>query len=209
MIRLQPKDAAAYDDRGLAYRMKGEHRPRHRRFQRGGAARSESRRPIYNDRGTAYGMRGDTDRAIADFSAALKLDPGQRGRPQQPRLRPPQQGRHRRGHRRFQRRHQAQARLRRPRSITAAPPISTSAISTRAHRRLQRGDHAQSQASRPPITGAASPTTTRASSIWRSRITARPSSSIRPTRAPTTTAASPIAAAATSTAPSPTTTRRC
>ena len=72
-LRLDPKNAAAYNSRGLAYRKMGDWR-RHRRLQR--------RHPLnpvyalaYNNRGYVYEARGDKRAAAADFRRALALDP--------------------------------------------------------------------------------------------------------------------------------------
>ena len=110
-IRLDAKNAAAFDNRGLAYRMKGDLDRAIADFDQ--AVRLDPKSSaIFNDRGTTYGMRGDTDRAIQDLDAAIKLDPQKRGCVQQPRLCPPQQGRNRPRPRRFQRGDQDQSELR-------------------------------------------------------------------------------------------------
>ena len=73
-ILLDPKDAIAFNNRGLAYRDKRE-------FDRAIADCNEAIRldPTYAKavfgRGTAYRRRGDPDRAIIDYNEAIRLDP--------------------------------------------------------------------------------------------------------------------------------------
>jgi tetratricopeptide (TPR) repeat protein len=73
-IRLNPKDAAAYYDRGLTYYRKGD-------YNRAMADYNEALRlnPTYvaafNNRGLIYYARGQYDRAIADYNEALRLNP--------------------------------------------------------------------------------------------------------------------------------------
>ena len=73
-IRLDPKYAIAYSNRGLAYRDKGEH-------DRAIADYTEAIRldpkyaNAYNNRGLAYWRKGENDRAIADYTEAIRLDP--------------------------------------------------------------------------------------------------------------------------------------
>ena len=77
------------------YRSQGRSRPRARRA----SIRRSSSTPAWRWRSTTaasrFGMKGDTDRAIADFDQAIKLDPKDPRALQQPRLRLAQQGRHR------------------------------------------------------------------------------------------------------------------
>jgi tetratricopeptide (TPR) repeat protein len=74
-IRLDPKDAIAHHNRGLAYKNKGD-------YDRAIADYNEAIRLdpeyalAYNNRGVAYLLKGDHDRAIADYNEAIRLDPG-------------------------------------------------------------------------------------------------------------------------------------
>jgi len=73
-IRLNPKDARAYANRGLAYSAKGDDDKAIADYSR--AIRLDPTRPEpYYDRGNAYGRRGDAAKAIADFTEAIRLDP--------------------------------------------------------------------------------------------------------------------------------------
>src|SRR5215813_1639235 len=73
-MRLDPKSALAFTNRGVAYERKGD-------MDRAIADFSEAIRldPNYalasSDRGIAYARKGDNDRAIADFNEAIRLDP--------------------------------------------------------------------------------------------------------------------------------------
>src|SRR5215467_10136509 len=73
-MRLDPKSALAFTNRGVAYERKGD-------MDRAIADFSEAIRldPNYalasSNRGIAYGKKGDNDRAIADFNEAIRLDP--------------------------------------------------------------------------------------------------------------------------------------
>jgi len=72
-IRLDPKSAVAYNNRGSAYAFQGD-------IDRAIADFSEAIRldpkfaAAYNNRGFAYLNQGRTDRAIADFDEAIRLD---------------------------------------------------------------------------------------------------------------------------------------
>ena len=74
-IRLDPKYALAYYNRGNAYYRQGRPRPRHRRLQRGDPTRPEIRLRLQQPRGRATTDKGDYDRAIADYNEAIRLDP--------------------------------------------------------------------------------------------------------------------------------------
>jgi len=71
-IRLDPKNATAFSNRGNAYAEKGD-------TDRAIADYSEAIRLNYPNaffnRGFAYAQKGDTDRAIADYSEAIRLSP--------------------------------------------------------------------------------------------------------------------------------------
>src|SRR6516165_10776331 len=73
-MRLDPKSALAFTNRGVAYVRKGD-------MDRAIADFSEAIRldPNYalasSNRGIAYAKKGDNDRAIADYNEAVRLDP--------------------------------------------------------------------------------------------------------------------------------------
>ena len=73
-IRLDPKLAMAYVNRGCAYIKQARLRPGHRRLRRGDPARPESRHGLCQP-GDAYIDKGEYDRAIADYDEAIRLDP--------------------------------------------------------------------------------------------------------------------------------------
>ena len=72
-IRLDPKYAMAYCNRGIAYG-KGRARQGDRRLHRGHPAGPEICRGVLQP-GRAYGKKGEHDKAIADFTEAIRLDP--------------------------------------------------------------------------------------------------------------------------------------
>ena len=84
----------------------------------------------YNNRGRAYRDKGDNDRAIADYTEAIRINPKYAIRVQQPRQRLPRQRRHGPCHRRLHRgdtaRSQACERVQRPRQ----QPTATKATRT-------------------------------------------------------------------------------
>src|SRR5215471_18166673 len=73
-MRLDPKSALAFTNRGVAYERRGD-------MDRAIADFSEAIRldPNYalasSNRGIAYARKGDNDRAIADYNEAIRLDP--------------------------------------------------------------------------------------------------------------------------------------
>ena len=75
-IRIDPRHAESYNNRGNAYREKSD-------FDRAIADFTEAIRlnpnhaEAYNNRGVAYVNKGDLDRAIADWEAVLRIDPNQ------------------------------------------------------------------------------------------------------------------------------------
>ena len=73
-IKLDPKFAIAYNNRGIAYGQKGDDDRAIADFDTAIKLDPKSADTYYN-RGIAYGQKGDYDRAIADFDTAIKLDP--------------------------------------------------------------------------------------------------------------------------------------
>ena len=70
-IRLDPKDAVAYNNRGNAYGDKGDYDRAMADY--GDAIRLDPKYAYaYNGRGNAYLRKGDYDRAIADYDAAIR-----------------------------------------------------------------------------------------------------------------------------------------
>ena len=86
VLRLDPKDAEAHKDRGIAYMRKGRY-VRQRDYLGQGVldkAIADFTRAIwlrpgdanaYFLRGTAHRANGNLDKAIADFTAAIRIDP--------------------------------------------------------------------------------------------------------------------------------------
>ena len=143
-IKLDPKDALAFNNRGFAYRNKGDVATRHRGLRPGDQARAGLRARLYN-RGNAYYEKRDFDRAIADFDQAIKLQPELRSRLLQSRPGVPRQGRLRPRHRRLQpgdpARSEERARLQQPR-----PRAPQQGRRRSRHCRLRAGDQARSEA---------------------------------------------------------------
>src|ERR1700716_3906688 len=72
------KLAEAFNNRGVAYRLKGDHERAIADY--GQAIRLNARfAAAYNNRGVAYDAKGEYDRAIADYEQALKLKPSAEG----------------------------------------------------------------------------------------------------------------------------------
>ena len=73
-IRLDPKSAIAFSDRGVAYMRKGD-------LDRAFADYNEALRlnptygPAFSNRGVAYWKKGDNVRAFADYNEAIRLNP--------------------------------------------------------------------------------------------------------------------------------------
>lgn len=68
------KLAEAYDNRGVAYRSRGDHNLAIQDYNQ--AIKLNSRfAQAYNNRGVAYDHKGDFDHAIQDFDQAIKLKP--------------------------------------------------------------------------------------------------------------------------------------
>ena len=61
-IRLDPKFAMAFHNRGIAYHDKGDIRPRHRRLQRGDPARSQIRHGLHQSRSSPTATRATRPR---------------------------------------------------------------------------------------------------------------------------------------------------
>jgi Flp pilus assembly protein TadD len=73
-VRLEPKDAATYNSRGLTYYKKGDYDRAIANYNQA-LALDPSFADAYYTRGAAYLAKGNYDRAIADCGEALKLDP--------------------------------------------------------------------------------------------------------------------------------------
>jgi tetratricopeptide (TPR) repeat protein len=89
-IRLNPKNARAFQIRGLAHRAKGDNDRAIADYDE--AIRLDPKYALaFNNRGLAYRAKGDNDRAIADCDEAIRLDPryaaafNNRGSPTAPR----------------------------------------------------------------------------------------------------------------------------
>ena len=74
-IRLDPKDAQAYDNRGDAWYEQGGVRQGHRRLHRGHPARPQGRRGVSATGATPGTSKKEYDKAIADYTEAIRLDP--------------------------------------------------------------------------------------------------------------------------------------
>jgi tetratricopeptide (TPR) repeat protein len=74
LIQANPRDANAYNDRGVAYSHKGEYDRAIADYNRA-IERDRKYSHPYNNRGWAYYLKGDYDRAIGDASVAVSLDP--------------------------------------------------------------------------------------------------------------------------------------
>jgi len=73
-IRLDPKQARAYNNRGLAYQAKGDLDQAIADFNQ--ALRLEPALGVsYLNRGRVYAAKNERERAIADYSEAIRLDP--------------------------------------------------------------------------------------------------------------------------------------
>ena len=73
-LRLDPKLAMAYNNRGFAYSKKGDLDRAIADFDE--AIRLDPKYALaYLNRGNAYYRKGDQDRAIADYNEAIRLDP--------------------------------------------------------------------------------------------------------------------------------------
>ena len=73
-IRLNPDDAVAFTNRGLAHSRKGDYDQALADYDE--AIRLDPKYArAFNNRGFAYSKKGDPDRAIADYSEAIRLSP--------------------------------------------------------------------------------------------------------------------------------------
>jgi tetratricopeptide (TPR) repeat protein len=73
-IRLDPKNALAFVNRGIAYARKGDHDRAIADYNE--AIRLDPKNALaFANRGLAYERKGDHDRAIADYNEAIRLDP--------------------------------------------------------------------------------------------------------------------------------------
>ena len=73
-IRLDPKHAAAFNNRGLAWTAKGEHDRAIADYTEAIRLDPKHAAAFYN-RGNAWSAKGEYDRAIADYTEAIRLDP--------------------------------------------------------------------------------------------------------------------------------------
>ena len=73
-IRLNPKDAGAYLNRGVEWSAKGDNDRAIADFNEAIRLNPQYANAYYN-RGNAWSAKGDKDRAIADFNEAIRLNP--------------------------------------------------------------------------------------------------------------------------------------
>jgi tetratricopeptide (TPR) repeat protein len=73
-LKLNPKLAEAYNNRGNAYSDKGDPDPAIADYNKAIELNPKYAEAYYN-RGTAYRKKGDPDRAIADYTKAIELNP--------------------------------------------------------------------------------------------------------------------------------------
>jgi len=72
-IKLEPKYAVAYNDRGVAYAAKGDRD--HAIADYTEAIRLDAKLAnAYHNRGRAYRAKSENDRAVVDFKEAIRLD---------------------------------------------------------------------------------------------------------------------------------------
>ena len=74
-IRLNPRDADAFDGRGGAYNSKGEYDRAIQDFDQAIRLEPNAAHAFYN-RGSAYYMKIEYDRAIRDYDQSIRLNPG-------------------------------------------------------------------------------------------------------------------------------------
>ena len=73
-IRLDPKSALAFRNRGIAYAYKGDHDRAIADYSE--AIRLDPKSALaFSHRGVSYAYKGDNDRAIVDYNEAIRLDP--------------------------------------------------------------------------------------------------------------------------------------
>jgi tetratricopeptide (TPR) repeat protein len=75
VIRLKPKHAGAYNNRGVSYASTGDWDKALADFNEAIRLNPEYVEAYYN-RGTACNSKGDSDKAIADYDEAIRLNPG-------------------------------------------------------------------------------------------------------------------------------------
>ena len=73
-IELDPKNAVAYNNRGVSYKIKGEYDKAIIDHSKVIELNPEIAEAYYN-RGITYKEKGEYDKAIADFNKAIELDP--------------------------------------------------------------------------------------------------------------------------------------
>ncbi|MGH6841998.1 MAG: sodium:proton antiporter NhaD, partial [Methylocella sp.] len=73
-VRLDPKPAPSYFDRGEIHQAKGNFDQAIADFGQA-TARDPKFAAAYNNRGLAFSAKGDLDKALADFDEAVRLDP--------------------------------------------------------------------------------------------------------------------------------------
>lgn len=74
VLQLDPQDAEAYNNRGVAYAKKGEYDLAIEDFNKA-LELNPKYVEAYNNRGNAYGKKGEYDKAIADFTRVIELNP--------------------------------------------------------------------------------------------------------------------------------------
>ena len=78
VLKINPSDAYAFHNRGLAYRDLRDYDRAIKDFDQA-VKINPNLIPAYNDRGLAYVSKGETDRAIEDFDHAIMLNPARSG----------------------------------------------------------------------------------------------------------------------------------
>ena len=73
-IRLDPKHATTYYNRGLTYGKKGDHDKAIADFTEAIRLNPKDAEAYYS-RGCTYGEKGDHDKAITDYTAAIRINP--------------------------------------------------------------------------------------------------------------------------------------
>ena len=73
-IELNPNNAGAYNNRGIAYKEKGEHECAIEDYNKA-IELNPKLASAYVNRGSAYGAKGEFDRTLSDCNKAIELDP--------------------------------------------------------------------------------------------------------------------------------------
>ena len=73
-IELKPDLAEAYNNRGTAYKKKGDNDRAIKDYNKAIELKPESCRTLYINRGEAYADKGEYDRAIADHNKGIALN---------------------------------------------------------------------------------------------------------------------------------------